>query len=411
LEVEIESIKAKTLPFILIYGGVQVRNVDHLLTKGGFSHIMLGSSYGEYRKMIAPQNRVILWTGIAQGDKDCPWAIDKSPWGNNLVDFEPRWARRLSGFAKNYGETSVAPAADFIVLDIESERQGKGVDRLRTEGKVSAELKSLNPSQFAAAYERGMRELSASAVHFLKARTGPATTKYSSYGDVPIPRNWYGIPKSSWADWQTDPALGNFMGMEGPGINNPFAAELNVNTPSAYCFFPTGQNLAYMLFQVEANKARSKKDLVLFVTPRFVGKKTYGNPISSQLAEATAIFPFFSGADGLWLWETSKDRLKKTETEVLPSYRGFFRGLERLSKYKDFFIGDYQLHIPETAHALFSSKKPVWRAVIKGGKILVVAQNPYAKEGEETVLSLEYGSWKKEVTLKGKEILLQHFAY
>jgi hypothetical protein len=98
-----------------------------------------------------------------------------------------------------------------------------------------------------------------------------------------------------------------------------------------------------MLFQIEANRARTSKEIVVFVTPRFVGKKTYGDPISERLGEATAIFPFFSGANGLLLWETSRDRQKKDDAAVVPAYQGFFAGLERLSQYADFFdgVGNY----------------------------------------------------------------------
>jgi hypothetical protein len=148
---------------------------------------------------------------------------------------------------------------------------------------------------------------------------------------------------------------------------------------------------------------------VLFVTPRFVGKAIYGNPISERLAEATAIFPFFSGADGLWLWETSKDRRKTNETDVLPAYRGFFQGLKRISAFSGFFEGDYSLHIPETAHAAFSKKLPVWRAVVKNNEILIAAQNPYAKPGVKTTLTIKYEGWKKEIKLNDNEVYLDHF--
>jgi hypothetical protein len=397
------------LPFTLVYGGTQVRNTAHLLKDGGFSHIALGSTPAKERGNIPPTGRAVLWTGVAQGDKDSPWAVNKSPWGNSLSKFEPRWTRRLRGYSESYGETASAPAADFIVLDIESERRGSSVEELRLAAGTAQELKALPPTQFAALYERDMLKLSASAVHFLKKRTTLATTRYSSYGDVPIARNWYGIPKKTWEEWRTNPKVTNFMGDEGPGIENPFAEELNVITPSAYYFFPTGQNLAYLLFQIEANKARSNKELVVFITPRFVGKATYGNPISEELAEATAIFPFFSGAGGLWLWETSKDRRKTNDTSVLPAYRGFFRGLKRLSTFYEFFRGDYLIHIPKTAHAAFSEKKPVWRAVVKNNEILVAAQNPYAKLGETTTIQLTYRNWTQEIRLQGDEILLEKY--
>jgi hypothetical protein len=260
LEREVRTLNIpSTLPFTIVYGGVQVRNGLELLSNGGFSHLSQGTLPKEQRSSIPSAARAILWTGVAQGDRDSPWAVEKSPWGNKLAEFEPRWTRRLSGYSQSYAESDPAPAADFIVLDIESERNGREIEKLRLEKGAIPEFSSLTSSQFSARYKKDMLELSASDVYFLKQRTLPITTRYSSYGDVPIARNWYGIPKRTWKEWQIDPGATNFMGDQPPGIINPFASELNVNTPSAYYFFPTGQNLAYLLFQIEANKARSQK--------------------------------------------------------------------------------------------------------------------------------------------------------
>jgi hypothetical protein len=408
LEVVISNLKTDQLPFVLTYGGVKIRNAEILLDQGGFSHIMLGSTPNQITPSIPPGNRAILWTGIAS-IKGSPWKTAKSPWGNDLTSFRSKWDRQLKHYVASYQGTGVVPSADLIVLDIEAERYGKAIGKLQTEGFVSKELQKIGAKEFAQLYRREILELSATPVRHLKSLNPAATTMYSSYGNAPIARNWYGIPKHGWKEWKEEQSLGNYMGLEGPGIYNPFAEELNVITPSAYYFFPSGKNLAYMLFQIEANKSRSDKKLVLFITPRFVGKKNYGQPISPELAEATAIFPFFSGANGLWFWEKSTDRNKINDTAILPTYQGFFKGLERIGKYSRFFKGDFILHTPVSGHQAFSEKLPVWRAVIKNNEILIAAQNPYSKPGEETIISVQYGGWKKDIILSSREIYLSHF--
>lgn len=408
IEILIRNHSAEPLPFTLVYGGAKIRNTEKLLAKGGFSHIALGSSTGDKRKSIPAANRAILWTGISKGDRNAPWAVSESPWGNNLERYRASWGRRLKSYAENYGESSPAPQADFIVLDIEAELHGSKIDALLKEETVPANYKRLDVGDFRKEYKKEMKKLSAEPVVFLKSQVGSTTTKFASYGDAPIPRDWFGIPKHSWKDWQESPKKVNYLGEEGPSVVNPFTDELNVLTPSAYFFYPRGQNLAYLLFQIEVNRSRSNKDMVLFVTPRLVAKKYYGQPISEELAETTAIFPFFSGATGLWLWEGSRNR-EKEDLAIVPAYRGFFRGLRRLGEYGDFFIGDYKLIIPQTAHQLFIDKAPVWRAVEKDGKLLVAAVNPYASVNEQSNLRIKHGRFETTLHLVGQNCLLEVF--
>ena len=97
------------------------------------------------------------------------------------------------------------------------------------------------------------------------------------------------------------------------------------------------------------------------------------------MAEATAIFPFFSGAAGLWLWEDPT--LEATRTDNQAAYEHFTHGLYRLSRFADQFQGPHELVIETPARDLMDKQLPVWRGVVKDNTILVAAQNPYADEG------------------------------
>jgi len=248
-----------------------------------------------------------------------------------------------------------------------------------------------------------MIKLSCEPITYLKDQTN-FQAKISSYGDVPVLRTWYDIEKHPWKEWKSNPKMTDYLGSEG----NEFSDNLDFLTPSAYFFYNKGENLAYCLFQIEANKAWSNKPLTLFLTPRYVGKWLYGKPIEEQLAEAMAIFPFFSGADGLWLWEGSKKRNILTD-EMRPVYEHFHKGLFRLSEYKSFFTGKFERIIPKPAREHFVDKDVVWRGIIKDDKILVVAQNPFAVEDKKTDFILEYKGFKKRIELKGREVFLKDF--
>jgi hypothetical protein len=229
--------------------------------------------------------------------------------------------------------------------------------------------------------------------------------KISSYGDVPIPRDWHGIEKRTWEEWGNPSISKRDLTTS---QNRTFYDRLDFNSTSSYYFYKRGQNLAYCLFQIESNKTIEDKPLYQFVWMRYTGSLHHGEPISESLAEATAIFPFFSGANGLWLWEQSKNKDKYTEG-ITASYEAFIRGLERLSAYKKFFTGSFKLVIPKAARDHFVDKDPIWRGVVKNQKILIAAQNPYAKDSEKTFIELKHGKWSKTIKLNGKETLLQEF--
>jgi hypothetical protein len=76
-----------------------------------------------------------------------------------------------------------------------------------------------------------------------------------------------------------------------------------------YRNFPNYSNVAYQLFQVEANRARSNKDIILF---EWLGYNrcqnsnyAFNQSLPKHLIEAQAIMPYFSGAKGIFLWEAT----------------------------------------------------------------------------------------------------------
>jgi hypothetical protein len=199
-------------------------------------------------------------------------------------------------------------------------------------------------------------------------------------------------------------------------VGGPFYNQLNFLTPSCYYYYdystsPFGKDyLAYILFVIEANRAWSDKPIIPFIWLRYHDAFNPTIPfVPSFVAEATAIFPFFSGAKGLWLWEAP---VENTRQDNYSTYEYFIAALHRLSQFKSFFEGNYELVIPQPAVESAKTKSAIWRGSIKGNEILIAAQNPYAtSDTQVTELKLTYQNWQKTITLKGREVFLCKFDY
>jgi len=163
-----------------------------------------------------------------------------------------------------------------------------------------------------------------------------------------------------------------------------------------------------LLFQIEVNRAWSDKPIVPFLWLRYHDSFVSRSPqIPKFMAEATAIFPFFSGAKGLWLWENPF--FEGSRNENYAAYEHFINGLYRLSRFGDMFRGNHELVIPMSARDHMERRNPIWRGVVKDGRILIAAQNTYASESQQTELQLTYKQWTKTITLQGREVFLCQF--
>lgn len=392
------------LPFKIIYDGPLLKNETMLPLYHGFSHVSLGSIKKEFSDKLSPKNRAINWTGIAYKINN-PWRAYKSPWGNNLNLLNAYWNRRLNLFKDSFRENSKKLDIDILVLDIEASLRGENeILQLKSNEVIPENLKRLDDNRFIFQYKTAMQELYLQPI--INAKTHlTERTKISSYGDVPVPRDWHGIEKLTWNEWKDAKISRRDLSTK---ENSSFYEILDFQSSSSYYFYKDGRNLAYCLFQIESNKALNEKPLYQFIWMRHTGKLYFGEPIKSSLAEATAIFPFFSGANGLWLWEKSTYKDDYTQ-EAINSYEAFIRGLERLSVFKDYFEDDFKLFIPKSARDHFVDRDPVWRGAIKNNKILIAAQNPYGKDTEQIQINISYKNWFQTITLTGAEVYLKEF--
>ncbi len=420
--IEWEKFPEFSLPFTLVYEGPRFGDSRSLPLSRGFSHLATFS--GNEGATLPATKRAITWYHIATDVSSQPWAERtlESPWGNDLTQYRNSWNSQLRGYANIFNDTrgSDRPAYDIVAFDIErihdTDREILGI---KTNTRVPANYRNLSDNQFVDRYKKDIQKLYAAPGEYFRT-LAPAATKLGSYSDVLIRgsfNNWLGMTLTPWKDWTTDPNLVlHVMRDTLTGkVGGPFYNQLNFLTPSCYYYYdyntsPLGKDyLSYLLFVVEANRAWSDKPVIPFVWLRYHDAFNPTIPfVPSFVAEATAIFPFFSGAKGLWLWEGPV----ASRQDNYAVYEHFIAGLHRLSQFKGFFEGNYELVIPQPAVESARTKSPLWRGAIKGDEILIAAQNPYAtSDTQVTELKLSYQNWQKTITLKGREVFLCKFEY
>jgi len=392
-----------SLPFKMIYSGPRFGDTQSQPLKHGFSHIAAFS--GPEPGSLTAGQRAMLWYGVATSSGNQPWADNnlRSPWGNDTAAYRSYW--------DNYAST--VTSVDVVCLDIERmQREDRDILALKANAQIPQNYRNLSDTDFLATYKRDMRWWYTEAANRLRAKGVKASL--TSYSDVPIRNTWLNITANSWQDWTTNLARTHYLMQDNAGkIGGDFYNAMDFLSPSPYYYYgydhPIGKDyLSYLLFSIEANAAWSDKPIIPFVWLRVHDSYDKNIPlITDFMAEATAIFPFFSGAKGLWLWENPF--LSAERQENYGPYEHFIYGLYRLSQFKDMLEGNYQLVIPMPARDNMEQQNPVWRGIVKGENILIAAQNPYAADGSTTSITVSYQNWARNITLKGKEVFLCKF--
>ncbi len=404
-----------TLPFKIIYGGPRFGDANKSPLKHGFSHL---ATYEDKDADLESKHRAWLWYGVAYPQRRQPWETVRSPWGNDMNLYNSHFDTGIKAAAGNFNNTvnRGIPDVDILLLDIE--RQHKTNDsilNLRNHPLTPNNFKVLDNQSFILQYKKDLQALY--TVPFAKTRASgiPSTTKLGAYADTPIGTNYINFPSNNWQKWTTDATQLNFLNYDFSKnqLGGSFHDQQDFWSPTGYFFFDypnplASEYLAYLLFQVESNRAWSSKPIIPFVAVRYF--YDVGNSdrfIRPFMAEAAAIFPFFSGANGLWLWDAPTNF---SRNESFAGYEHFINGLYRLSLYKNFFEGKYELVIPTPALEYTNTSKPIWRGVFKDNQLLVAAHNPYAKNESEVVnVPIAYKNWTGYVTLKGYEVFLCKF--
>lgn len=390
-----------SLPFKVAYAGSNRVGDANLILKRGFSHMVNPNGLNYLQK----ENRAFIYYNVAEDSQ--PWKKHKSPYGNDMDIIRSKWDRDLENSKANNGGN-----LDFDIFCLDFELHHKSNDSiiaLKQMSFVPDNLKALSDAEFIKQYKIDMQALYGQTLSYVNNRI--KTNYLTSYGDVPIFNNFSSIQAATWENWISDPTLLNYIDYDfnTNTVGGKVYSELDILSPNAYFYYDyphifAGEYLSYLLFQIEANRAWSDKDQMVFLwgkysyTPQFVGQT-----IRPWMAEAMAVFPFFSGAKGIWFWE---DPFK----EGYSSYEYFTKGLYRLSKFKSYFEGDYELIQAINPRVYNENQQAIWRGVLKDGKLLIAAQNPWAdSETTKTEIAINYGSLYTKIALNGYDLFLCEF--
>jgi hypothetical protein len=405
-----------TLPFPVVYGGPRFADTQASPLKHGFSHL-INVKNNEYGSLVQKGQWGVIYYGFATGLNQ-PWETLESPWGNNLTAYRAKWEQwllEISGGQKNAAGQYIFPASR-LTLDLERIRETDSrILLLKQETSVPTQYRQLSDANFIVAYKNAIRNLYAEGMRYIRQRADLTGVTVSSYADTPILNTYINVTGFSWTDWSTNLNRVNYLVKDSTGqaVGGPYYSQLDALSPSAYYFYDypnpfASDYLPYLLFQVEVNRAWSNKPVVPLVWLRYHNSSNfYPNFVQPFMAEATAIFPVFSGAAGLWLWE--EPNLENTRTDVYAAYEHFTHGLYRLSQFTDMFQGSYERVIETPARDLMDKQLPVWRGIVKGNQILIAAQNSYASEGQVTTVTVRYKDWARNIELTGREVFLCKF--
>ena len=404
-----------SLPFKIVYTGPRFKDSLQLPLKHGFSHLV---NFTPSDFDLPQKNRAIIWYGVATLAKQ-PWYEIESPWNNDLQKYREKWLIEMNGFANQFKDShgKKMPNVDILMLDIEREiPTDAGIRFLKSDTTLPVQYRKLSDLDFTERYKKDLSKIYAEPIKYLKNNDIPSSTNFASYSDAPVKNAEFPL-NYSWQDWQTSDKVLNYYMIDSltKKVGGEFYNQNTFLAPSAYfCYEYSGlkeyPNVAYQLFQVEANVARSNKDVILFEWLSYNKCQTnsvYGfdQRIKKHLVESQAIMPFFSGAKGIWLW----DNPNLSDAENYAIYEVYISSLYRLSLFKDFFVGNYRLISPKSAYQNFQDGDTIWRGVVKGNEILIAAINEFASDNETTELTVNYGEWSQKITLKGKETYLCKF--
>ncbi|MES2517300.1 MAG: T9SS type A sorting domain-containing protein [Bacteroidota bacterium] len=404
-----------SLPFKIVYNGPRFKDSLQLPLKHGFSHL---ANFTPSDVNLPQKKRAILWGGVASIAKQ-PWYEIESPWANDLEKYREKWRVDVRAMADMFSDTQgkAMPNLDILMLDVEREiPTDAGIRFLKADTTLPAQYRKLSDVDFTERYKIDLGKLYAEPIKYLKANEIPSATRFASYSDAPVKNSEFPL-NYTWQEWQTADKVLNYYMVDSVSkkVGGQFYQQNTFLAPSAYFCYEYSllkeyPNIAYQLFQIEANVARSDKEIMLFEWLSYnkcQANSNYGYNVNvkNYLIEAQAIMPFFAGAKGIWLWEgpITPDTLNYSSYEV------YISSLYRLSQFKDFFTGNYRLIIPKSAYEHFQDRDPVWRGVIKGNEILIAAINEYANDNEISELTVSYGGWSQKIQLQGKQTFLCKF--
>jgi hypothetical protein len=146
-------------------------------------------------------------------------------------------------------------------------------------------------------------------------------------------------------------------------------------------------------------------------------------PISPYLAEASVIYTFMMGLEGMYLWDSRGftgpagygPAADPNRTDTLGDMEFMVKGLHRLSQFDSLFEGNYSFVRPIRYYDTWNRDHPIIRGILNGRYLLVAMTNPYLDPGETQKVDVWYDApyhaprkpaWTQEVILLARHTQL-----
>lgn len=397
----------------VVYDGMRLQLSFNDYLDLGFSHISVSSV--DNPEQIPNRIKYLLWTGVASNDVGTKWSKEKTPYvGKELSEYKTRWKNRLSYYERKYDNPRDTSRFGIIILDIEA----RITDGKKMPARPGFSARNRSATERVSDYKRAMADLYSVPLIFAKEQYRNYQS-WSSYGDVPVIRTWWDIPKRTWEEWTTSPNVLNYLTHTADNQKirkTVFADNLDFYSVSAYYFYSpkyrlrniVDQYLAYMLFQIEANQSWSDKPIFLYHTFRYQGGIERNTLIEEDMVRNSVLFAYLCGVDGMILYDDSKE--PTNDPEYLHLFDTFTKTIAELSRFSDYFVGnDIQYFKPENPRDLFVKRKPIVRGIAKNGRLLLAAVNTFANEDEKTTIPVYYRGKLFYLDLIGKKATLKEF--
>ncbi len=139
-------------PKVLVYDAPQLPISFREYLQLGFDYVSVYSLPNP--KTIPNRYKYILWTGIASNDGNGKWALERSPFVNDTQQYPKRWNNRLNYYKERYYNYSDKNKFGMMVLDIESRKSSKELEKNPPYRSGQAQSKSEAIDDYKTAMER-----------------------------------------------------------------------------------------------------------------------------------------------------------------------------------------------------------------------------------------------------------------
>lgn len=168
-------------------------------------------------------------------------------------------------------------------------------------------------------------------------------------------------------------------------------------------------------------------DRQLIPTIRPGNQETWGEaaklgsrPVNPYLAEATTLFTFLIGIEGVYLWDSRNysgavgygPERSPSAMDTLGDMEFQIKGMHRISQFNKLFEGAFSYVRPVCMYDTWNRDHPIIRGLLNGRYLLLGMTNPYLDPGEVQTVEVRYGSpfgsampaaWSNSVTLHARK--------